>query len=132
LRRAATPAQRRGSWPALRRGAVECRDRAQPACGATPASPVRIVDGARERMKIAVLGGGTAGFIAASHFTRHLPDAELLHVFDSSIPTIGVGEGTTPRFPGWFEEVTGLGFPVLAARCGATLKTGTRFEDWGS
>jgi 2-polyprenyl-6-methoxyphenol hydroxylase-like FAD-dependent oxidoreductase len=83
-------------------------------------------------MKIAVLGGGTAGFIAAAHFTRHLPQAELVHVFDSRIPTIGVGEGTTPRFPMWFEEVTGLGFPHLAERCGATLKRGSRFEGWGA
>jgi len=43
-------------------------------------------------MRIAVLGGGTAGFIAAAHLTRHLPQAELLHVFDSRIPTIGVGK----------------------------------------
>jgi 2-polyprenyl-6-methoxyphenol hydroxylase-like FAD-dependent oxidoreductase len=83
-------------------------------------------------MKIAVLGGGTAGFIAAAHLTRYLPEAELLHVFDSRIPTIGVGEGTTPRFPFWFEEITGLGFPHLAERCGATLKKGTRFDGWGS
>jgi tryptophan halogenase len=83
-------------------------------------------------VRIAVLGGGTAGFIAAAHLTRRLPQAELLHVFDSRIPTIGVGEGTTPRFPVWFEEVTGLGFPHLAERCGATLKKGTRFDGWGS
>ena len=83
-------------------------------------------------MRIAVLGGGTAGFIGAAHLTRRLPQAELLHVFDSRIPTIGVGEGTTPRFPVWFEEVTGLGFPHLAERCGATLKRGTRFDGWGS
>lgn len=82
-------------------------------------------------MRIAVIGGGTAGFIAAAHVTRSLPDAELLHVFDSSIPTIGVGEGTTPRFPVWLEEVTGLGFSDLAERCGATLKNGTRFDGWG-
>jgi tryptophan halogenase len=83
-------------------------------------------------MRIAVIGGGTAGFIAAAHLTRSLPEAALLHVFDSSIPTIGVGEGTTPRFPLWFEEVTGLGFPDLAERCGATLKKGTRFDGWGT
>jgi tryptophan 7-halogenase len=82
-------------------------------------------------MRIAVLGGGTAGFIAAAHLTRHLPQADLLHIFDSRIPIIGVGEGTTPRFPMWFEEVTGLGFPCLAERCGATLKKGSRYEGWG-
>ncbi|MGK7874242.1 MAG: tryptophan 7-halogenase [Xenococcaceae cyanobacterium] len=83
-------------------------------------------------MRIAVLGGGTAGYIAAAHFSQRLPEAELLHVFDSHIPTIGVGEGTNPRFPNWFEEITGLGFSDLAEHCGATLKKGTRFEGWGS
>jgi tryptophan halogenase len=83
-------------------------------------------------MRIAILGGGTAGFIAAAHLTRSLPGADLVHVFDSRIPTIGVGEGTTPRFPVWLEEVTGLGFSDLADRCGATLKTGTRFDGWGA
>ena len=82
-------------------------------------------------MRIAVLGGGTAGYIAAAHLTKRLPESELLHVFDSRIPTIGVGEGTTPRFLPWFEETTGLPFAHLAERCGATLKTGTRFEGWG-
>ena len=82
-------------------------------------------------MKIAVLGGGTTGFIAAAHITKSMPDAELLHVFDSRIPTIGVGEGTTPRFPAWLEETTGLVFADLAERCGATLKRGTRFDGWG-
>ena len=82
-------------------------------------------------MRIAVMGGGTTGFIAAAHITRRLPEAELLHVFDSRIPTIGVGEGTTPRFPLWLEETTGLGFADLAARCGATLKKGTLFHGWG-
>lgn len=83
-------------------------------------------------LKVAILGAGTAGFVAAAQFTRALPDAELLHVFDSQLPTIGVGEGTTPRFPGWFEDVTGLSFETLAERCGATLKTGTQFEGWGT
>lgn len=82
-------------------------------------------------MKVAILGAGTAGFVAAAEFSRALPGAQLFHVFDSTLPTIGVGEGTTPRFPGWFEDVTGLGFDTLASRCGATLKTGTRFEGWG-
>src|SRR5215472_2363892 len=82
-------------------------------------------------MRIAVLGGGTAGFVAAAHLTRYLPQAELLHIFDSRIPTIGVGEGTNPRFTLWFEEVTGLGFSHLAER-GATLKKGSRYEGWGS
>ncbi|MEM8664814.1 MAG: tryptophan 7-halogenase [Pseudomonadota bacterium] len=82
-------------------------------------------------MKIAVRGGGTAGFIAAAHLSQRFAHAELFHIFSSSIPTIGVGEGTTPRFPLWLKETAGLTLPDLAARCGATLKRGTRFEGWG-
>lgn len=82
-------------------------------------------------MKIAVLGGGTAGYIAAAHVTHKLPDAQLLHLYDSSIPTIGVGEGTTPRFPMWLKEIAGLEFADLASRCNVTLKKGVRFEGWG-
>lgn len=83
-------------------------------------------------MKIAVLGGGTAGFIAAAHMTRYFPNAELWHIYDSRIPTIGVGEGTTPRFPLWLDEVTGIGPDELGARCGATVKLGSHYEGWGS
>lgn len=82
-------------------------------------------------MKLAVIGGGTAGYIAAAHLTHQFPQAELLHVFDSSIPIIGVGEGTTPRFPIWFHEVTGLGFEVLEQRCRATWKKGVQLDGWG-
>ncbi|MEM8665047.1 MAG: tryptophan 7-halogenase, partial [Pseudomonadota bacterium] len=82
-------------------------------------------------MRIAVLGGGTAGYIAAAHLSQKIADAELFHVFSSSIPTIGVGEGTTPRFPLWLKDTAGLGFEDLARSCGATLKRGTRFEGWG-
>lgn len=83
-------------------------------------------------MKIAVLGGGTAGTIAAAHITKRFPHAKLTHIHSSKIPTIGVGEGTTPRFPLWLRETAGVGLEELAARCGATLKRGTQFEGWGS
>ena len=83
-------------------------------------------------MKVAVLGGGTAGFIAAAHMTRYFPKAQLWHIYDSRIPTIGVGEGTTPRFPLWLNEVTGIGPDEIAERCGATVKSGSYYEGWGS
>lgn len=83
-------------------------------------------------MKIAILGGGTAGYMAAAHLTKHVPEASLLHIFDSRIPTIGVGEGTTPNVLRWIEEVTGATFADLQARCHSTMKHGTHFEGWGT
>ncbi|MEM9221341.1 MAG: tryptophan 7-halogenase [Pseudomonadota bacterium] len=83
-------------------------------------------------MKIAVLGGGTAGTIAAAHLSKVFPDVNLLHIYSSKIPTIGVGEGTTPRFPLWLKQLAGIGLEELSQRCGATLKRGTHFEGWGN
>ncbi len=45
-------------------------------------------------MRIVVLGGGTAGYMAAAHISRFFPEADLVHIFDSRISPIGVGEGT--------------------------------------
>ncbi len=82
-------------------------------------------------MKVAILGGGTAGFVAAAQLSKHLPQAELLHIHDTRIPTIGVGEGTTPRFPEWLRDVAGVDVETVMRECGATLKKGTQFEGWG-
>ncbi len=83
-------------------------------------------------MRIAVLGGGTAGTMAAVQVTRALPDAELLHVVDPRIPILGVGESSTPAVPRWLSQVGGPSFEELRRRCGSTLKRAGRFEHWGT
>lgn len=83
-------------------------------------------------MRIAVLGGGTAGYLAAAHISRFFPEADLVHIFDSKIAPIGVGEGTLPAFVAWLEAVTGAPFSQLAESCQATRKLGVLFEGWGT
>lgn len=83
-------------------------------------------------MKIAVIGGGTAGYMAASHFSRNLAHHEMFHIYDSRIPVSGVGEGTIPIFVDWLHEMTGLCFSALQERCGITRKWGIQFENWGT
>jgi tryptophan halogenase len=83
-------------------------------------------------VRIAVIGGGTAGYLAAAHLSRFFPEADLLHIFDSSIAPIGVGEGTLPTFKRWLDAVTGAPFSRLAEACQATIKEGVRFEGWGT
>lgn len=78
-----------------------------------------------------ILGGGTAGFMAAAHLSHHLPRWRLLHVYDSGLPSLGVGEGTLPSFPPWLRAVAGVEMPALAELCDATYKLGVRFEGWG-
>lgn len=83
-------------------------------------------------MRIAVLGGGTAGTMAAVHIGWAFPEAELVHVVDSRIPIIGVGESSTPAVPRWLSQVGGPSFAELRERCGSTLKRAGRFERWGT
>lgn len=82
-------------------------------------------------MKIAVIGGGTSGYIAASHISKHFPQFDLYHIYDSTIPTIGVGEGTTPYFLDWLERITNFSYEELEKRCSITRKFGISFENWG-
>lgn len=70
--------------------------------------------------------------MAAAHLSHHFPGHELYHIYDSSIPSIGVGEGTLPGFRRWLHQITGLGLQDLQHRCNATPKLGVRFEGWGS
>ena len=83
-------------------------------------------------MKVAVIGGGTAGYMAAAHITKYFPGFKLYHVYDSRIPTIGVGEGTQANFPEWLESITGLNFYELQERCSVTRKFAIQFENWGT
>ncbi len=82
-------------------------------------------------MKVAILGAGTAGFMAATHLSRHFPEIELIHIFDPKIGTIGVGEGTTPGFRSWLAQIAPVEFKTLKGECYATEKRGIRFENWG-
>ena len=83
-------------------------------------------------LRVLIIGGGTAGYMAAAHLSKHFPDISLVHAFDPRFPSIGVGEGTTPEFPQWLAEVTGESFASLRESCNATLKRGIRFEGWGA
>lgn len=69
--------------------------------------------------------------MAAAHLSHHLPRWRLLHVFDSGLPSLGVGEGTLPSFPPWLRSMAGVEMPALAELCDATYKLGVRFEGWG-
>ncbi|KQM12907.1 tryptophan halogenase [Sphingomonas sp. Leaf24] len=78
---------------------------------------------------IVILGGGTAGWIAAHLFERAWPDAAITVVESPEIGTIGVGEGSTPSLKRFF-EIIGAAEADWMPRCGATYKAGIRFVDW--
>ena len=83
--------------------------------------------------KIAVVGRGTAGSLAAASVTSLLPDGdhELHHIYDSRIPVIGVGEGSWPSLVQELQKLTDLPHETVQQRLKGTRKYGVAFEGWG-
>jgi tryptophan halogenase len=81
--------------------------------------------------RIAIVGGGTAGWMCAAGLRNGLPpgDYGLTLVESQEIGTVGVGEATLPTLKP-FNDGLGLGEARLMSTCGATFKLGIRFCDW--
>jgi tryptophan halogenase len=80
---------------------------------------------------VLVLGGGSAGFIAAITLKRVLPHLAVTIVRSPEIGIIGVGEGTTPFFPKHLHRFLRLPPRDFYERAQPTWKLGIRFL-WGS
>ncbi len=83
--------------------------------------------------RIAVVGRGTAGSLAAASVSRLLSgsDHELHHIYDSRIPVIGVGEGSWPSLVQELQRLTDLPHETVQQRLKGTRKYGVAFEGWG-
>ena len=73
---------------------------------------------------ITILGGGTAGWMAACLFQHHWgPNGTKVTLIESSdIGIIGVGEGSTPQLKAFFDDL-GIAEAEWMPRCNATYKT---------
>lgn len=81
--------------------------------------------------KIVILGGGTAGWIAANLLHKrwqHL-GVQILLVESSDIGIIGVGEGSTPQLKSFFDYMNIAEAEWMPA-CNASYKTGIQFCNW--
>ena len=79
---------------------------------------------------VAVLGGGSAGFMAAITLKRKLPELSVRVIRSPDIGVIGVGEGTTLSFPKHFFEYLRLKPQQFYAEAEPTWKLGIKFL-WG-
>ena len=80
-------------------------------------------------LRIAILGGGTAGWMAACLMAKAWPAARITLVESPEIGIIGVGEGSTPQFAAFFAGL-GIADADWMPRVNATYKTGIRFRGW--
>ena len=89
--------------------------------------------GSKTLRRVAVVGRGTAGSLAAASVSRMHPDSdlELHHIYDSRIPVIGVGEGSWPSLVQELQQLTNVSHQVVQQRLMGTRKYGVAFEGWG-
>lgn len=81
--------------------------------------------------RIIIVGGGTAGWMAACYLSRFLQrqDGEITLIESPSIKTIGVGEATLPSLVRFIRNM-GFDEKEFMQHCKATYKLGIKFRNW--
>lgn len=83
----------------------------------------------KEKKKLIIAGGGTAGWLTAAYFSKNFPEKHIVLIEDPNTPHIGVGESVTPHVK---EFILGLGIDEeeWMRETGAIHKLANRFLDW--
>lgn len=82
--------------------------------------------------KVAIIGRGTAGALGTLHLSSYLDTNkyEVEWIFDDSIPTQSVGEGSTLAMPQSLYHTMGFSYSDLP-KIGGSIKTGLKKTGWG-
>ncbi len=86
----------------------------------------------QQRIKnVVIVGGGTAGWITASMMVKFLGLVVNIRLIESDkIGRIGVGEATIPPIQR-LNTLFGINEADMMKACGATVKLGIQFNNWG-
>jgi tryptophan halogenase len=81
--------------------------------------------------RILVLGGGSAGFLAAISLKMKIPELQVTVVRSKEMGVIGVGEATTFAFPNYLHGRLKIDPGEFHRQAEPTWKLGIRFLNWG-
>tara|TARA_B110000503_G_scaffold38048_1_gene62410 strand:+ start:210 stop:1694 length:1485 start_codon:yes stop_codon:yes gene_type:complete len=85
-------------------------------------------------MKIVIVGGGTAGWLAALMISKLKPEHTVTCIESSKIGIIGAGEGSTGALTNIIQNVMwdfGIDEQDFIKECDATIKLGIKHIGWG-
>ena len=87
--------------------------------------------GTRPIRKLLIVGGGSAGWMAAAFLSRALGQTVTIELVESDdIGIVGVGEATIPPIRE-FNRLAGVNEAEFLRATDATYKIGIQFENWG-
>lgn len=82
-----------------------------------------------KKIKIAIIGGGTAGWMTAGFFSKYYGGEDITVIESPTIPKIGVGESVTPHVNSFFDEI-GVDRHHWMKHTAAVYKFANKFINW--